>query len=197
MSEKKKTPKKISSKYQKAIDELDYEIDVDQLLLHSRDLFLYGEITEKSAYKINKQLLALAKISSDPIAMWINSCGGSCSAGWAIIDTMRGLKCPVLTFVNGSAMSMAGLISIAGHKRVITTNSTWMGHEARTFGGDYITKILDREAHYKVLDKQIQKHLKKYTRLNAKDLDTARKGELWLTATQCKSKGIVDVIARV
>jgi len=179
------------------IELLKYEIDVDQILLHQRNVFLTGEINEAKAHSINQKLLALSIIDKRPIAMWINSRGGSISDGFAIIDMMRGLSCPVFTFINGSAFSMGALISIAGHRRIITINSKWMIHDG--FGGicDYFKKWKDRANHMKDLDRKITRHVKKYTNLTDEEIEYAKKGELWLKPTQCKKKGVVDLIARV
>lgn len=198
MSEKKKKIAPTEDKSNTSEPEmLKYEIDVEQILLHQRNVFLHGLIDDKSANAINKRLLALSNIEDKPIALWINSGGGSISSGFAIIDTMRGLAVPVYTFISGYACSMAGLISVAGHKRVITTHSIWMGHEAYVGGDDYVSKMMDREKYFKLIDKQITDHFKKYTKFNKTDLQKCKKGELWLTATECKRKGVVDVIARV
>lgn len=191
-----KIDKVVAKKNKDEVEIMDFEIDIDQILLHSRQVFLTGEITAKSATRMNRELLALSEIDDKPIAMWINSPGGSCPAGFSIIDTMTGLGVPVLTFINGYACSMAGLISIAGDKRVITKNSTWMAHEAYGGGTDYVTKLMDRIDHIRNLDKVITAHLKKYTKLTKKDLAKARKGELWLTANQCKKKGVADLVTR-
>jgi ATP-dependent Clp endopeptidase proteolytic subunit ClpP len=194
------TPKKIKKEEEKkkgdTLETLEYEIDPHQILLHNRNVMLYGEITEKLAYTVNKQLLALSYLNEAPIAIWINSGGGYIGAGWSIIDTMRGLKCPIVTFINGMACSMAGIISVAGHKRVMTSHSMWMGHEAHVGVVDYVSKAIDRETYFKHIEKSIKAHYKKYTKLNATDLKKAMKGELWLTANQCKSKGVIDIIAK-
>lgn len=176
---------------------LPYEIDPQQILLHQRNLFLHGTIDDKLSNRLNKEMLALAHIDKKPIALWINSGGGSISAGFSIIDTMCGLPCPVVTFINGWACSMAGLVSIAGQRRVMTTHSIWMGHEAYIGGDDYLTKLMDRAKYHKHLDNLISRHVKKYTDLDDNDFNKVRKGELWLSAKQCKQKGVIDAIARV
>jgi ATP-dependent Clp protease protease subunit len=194
-----KAPKKTKQEQKKKdekFETLEYEIDPHQILLHNRNILLYGEITEKLAYTVNKQLLALSYLSDAPIAIWINSGGGYIGAGWSIIDTMRGLKCPIVTFINGMACSMAGIISVAGHKRVMTSHSMWMGHEARVGVVDYVSKAIDRETYFKHIEKSIKTHYKKYTKFNETDLKKAMNGELWLTANQCKSKGVIDIIAK-
>jgi len=188
MSDRKKTEEK---------EEKKYSIDIDDLLYESRQLFLYEVIDSKSAKRINKELLGLAELDNKkPIAIWINSPGGSVVAGYSIIDTMKGLPCPIYTFICGYACSMAGIISIVGDKRVMTKNSIWMAHEMTTGGYDYAQKIWDRTDYQKKLAKDLKKFIVKHTKLTAVEVDKAWAGELWLNATQCKKKGIIDYIAR-
>ena len=190
---KKTIIKKKPSK--KNISILKNEIDVNQILLHSRQVFLFDQIDEQLARDVIKELLALSEISKDPISLWINSRGGFCAEGFAIIDTIKGLKAPIYTFIMGRACSMAGLISVCGDKRVITANSNWMSHEMRAGVSDYVSKALDRTEFWKILQKQIRTILSKHTKLSEKELDQASKGELWLTAEECLKKGIVDYVA--
>jgi ATP-dependent Clp protease protease subunit len=172
------------------------EIDVTQLLLHSRQLFLHGVINEQSAEKVIKGMLALSEISDDPIIMWINSGGGNVLDGFAIIDIMKGLKCPVYTFISGKACSMGGLISIAGKQRIMTSNSIWMAHEMTVAGIDYISKYLARADFQKSLNKRLIRYLEDHTKLTRTEINKALREELWLSPEECKEKGIIDAIAR-
>lgn len=166
------------------------------LALNTRQIFLYETITNKTAERVVQQLLTLDNMNKTPIIMYINSPGGSVDDGFSIIDTMKSISTPVITFINGGAYSMAGLISISGEKRIMTLNSIWMGHEMRGgfTGGDYISKSRDRMKFVDLLWNNITEHLKKYTKLSIKDLSKLQTGELWLTPQECKNKGIVDHI---
>lgn len=175
----------------------DVEIDIDNLLLESRQVFLHGLIDDKITKRINKELLGLSYLNDEPIAMWINSPGGSTQHTFSIIDTMRGLTCPVYTFICGSAFSGAGMISIAGHKRVMTTNSSWMMHDMWSGRGDYFAKLENQHVYTQQLHKRVFNHLRKYTKLTDEEIQKCISKDLWLWPTKCKKKGIVDLIAKV
>lgn len=172
------------------------EIDIDQLLLHGRQLFLSSEIDESvTAYTI-KGMIGLAEISDEPILLWINSPGGNALDGFAIIDTMNSLKAPVLTIINGKACSMAGLIALAGKQRAMTANSIFMAHEMTAGNYDYAQKMFDRTEFYQELNKRIINYLSTHSKLTQADIEKAQRGELWLNAEQCLEKGVIDHILR-
>ena len=184
----KKKKKKKSSK----------NIDIDQILLTHRQLFLFGVVDEKLSSSIIKRLIALDRIShKKSINLYINSVGGDVGCGYAIIDTMNGIKAPITTIITGEACSMAGLISIAGDRRAMTVNSYWMGHDlSGGIGGDYTTKVLDRAEYLKRYQKQLEEFIKEHTNLTDKEIVKGRHGELWLDAYECLKKGIIDILIK-
>jgi len=192
---KKSTSKKSSKSKKPVVSTLEYEIDVRQILLHSRNIFLTGVIDGKLAYKINQELLALAQIDLKPIAMWINSPGGSILDGFSIIDTMQGLSVPVVTFINGLAGSMAGIIAISGYRRVMTENSFFMAHEMTCGGYDYFEKQDARHHFATQLNKKLGAWLEEYTNLTRAQVNKAFRAEGWFNAKECLEYGIVDMIA--
>lgn len=193
---KKRKPSKKSTKKKKKIDKKIPKIDIDQSILQSRQILLHGTIDENMSYKIIRQLLSLDKVSHKPITLWINSGGGSVYDGFAIIDTIKGLRSPVVTIIAGKACSMAGLISIIGAERLITENSVWMAHDIYGGGYDYGTKILASTEHLKELQKRVFAFLATHTKLSSADLDKARNQELWLYAEDCKKKGVVNFVLK-
>jgi ATP-dependent Clp protease protease subunit len=165
------------------------------LLISGRQVFLNGAIDNQLASKVCKDIMTLDQLEpTAPIILNINSGGGSVTDGLAIIDTMRTVKAPVVTIVSGMAASMAGIISISGFKRFITYNSFWMGHEMFTGNCDYISKFNARVEWSNKLWNLLIEHVKKYTKLSLDELKLLQSGELWLSATECKEKGIVDAI---
>ena len=91
--------------------------DIYSRLLKDRIVFVGGEIDDDMANAIVAQLLLLQ--SQDPekeVAMYINSPGGSVTAGLAILDTMKMVKCPVATYCVGQASSMGAILLAAGEK---------------------------------------------------------------------------------
>lgn len=170
-------------------------IDIGQLLLSSRQINLTGRICPKVVQPVINQIMALQLISKKPIIIWINSPGGYCTDGFALVDTILMSDAPIYTVIKGQACSMAAVISVAGHKRLMTGNSVWMAHDV--FGGavDYAEKALARlKDCTKVLQKQVFKFWKEHTELSDKDLAKAKYQELWLSPQQCLDKGVVDEI---
>ena len=91
--------------------------DIYSRLLKDRIVFVGGEVEDGMANAIVAQLLFLqAMDSKKEISMYINSPGGSVTAGLAILDTMRMIKCPVATYCVGQAASMGAILLAAGEK---------------------------------------------------------------------------------
>ena len=91
--------------------------DIYSRLLKDRIVFVSGEIEDEMANAIVAQLLFLqAEDAKKEISIYINSPGGSVTAGLAILDTMRMVKCPVATYCVGQAASMGAIILSAGEK---------------------------------------------------------------------------------
>ena len=106
--------------------------DIYSRLLRDRIIMLDGEVSQHSASLIVAQMLFLE--SEDPeraINFYINSPGGSVTAGMSIYDTMQFIKCPVHTIVMGQAASMGSLLAAAGEKgsRFILPNARHMIHQ--------------------------------------------------------------------
>ena len=91
--------------------------DIYSRLLKDRIVFVSGEIEDGMANAIVAQLLFLqAEDDKKEISMYINSPGGSATAGLAILDTMKMVKCPVATYCVGQAASMGAILLSAGEK---------------------------------------------------------------------------------
>lgn len=91
--------------------------DIYSRLLKDRIVFVSGEVEDGMANAIVAQLLFLqAMDSKKEISMYINSPGGSVTAGLAILDTMKMIKCPVATYCVGQAASMGAILLAAGEK---------------------------------------------------------------------------------
>lgn len=105
--------------------------DLYSCLLKERIIILTGEIEDTMSSSICAQLLYLASTGSDPILMYINSPGGSVSAGLAIYDTMNYIKCEVSTICMGICASMAAVLLSAGAKgkRCSLANGEVMIHQ--------------------------------------------------------------------
>lgn len=173
---------------------LPFEIDIEQLMLHSRQLHLTGEICPKVVQPIINKIMTLGLVNNDPIYLWINSAGGYICDGFALVDTIRMSPVPIYTIIRGYACSMAGIVSVSGHKRFITENSYFMAHDVSGGGYDYAAKQKFHVKHMEKLETQIFDHLTKNSILSKTDLEIAKHGELWLNSHQCLEKQVVDGI---
>ena len=111
--------------------------DIYSRLLKDRIILLDTEVTEHSASLITSQLLFLEADDPDSdIMLYINSPGGSVTAGMAIYDIMQFVKCDVSTIVMGQACSMGSLLSTAGAsgKRFILPHARHMIHQPSAVG---------------------------------------------------------------
>ena len=169
---------------------------VEEVLLDNRRLYIYGEINTVSAQELVKAIRYLnIKNTTDPIILEINSGGGDVCSGFAIVNAIKQSQAKIITVINGIAASMAGIISVAGDVRVVMPNSWWMAHDVSGgITGDYSKKVEYRAAWLQRHWKQLESHLKTFTKLTVKDIEQARNGELWLDYKECCKKKVTDYI---
>lgn len=118
--------------------------DIYSRLLRDRIIFLGSEINDQVANAIVAQLLFLDAENPDAdISLYINSPGGSVTAGMAIYDTMNYVKCPVRTVCVGLAASMAAFLLMAGEKgkRLALPNSEIMIHQPSGGASGQVTDV--------------------------------------------------------
>ena len=171
--------------------------DIYSRLLKERVVFLVGPVTEVTANLIVAQLLFLESENPDKdISFYINSPGGSVSAGLAIYDTMQFVKPDVSTLCVGQAASMGALLLAAGAngKRFALPNSRVMIHQP--MGGfqgqsSYI-EIHAKEILY--LKARLNEILAKHTGQKIETIEKDTDRDNFLSATQAVSYGLVDKV---
>ena len=171
--------------------------DIYSRLLKERIIFLDGEIDDARADLVVAQLLFLE--NEDPkkdIYLYINSPGGSVTAGLAIYDTMEYLKCDVATICMGQAASMAALILAAGSagKRMILPSARVMIHQP---WGGVQGQASDVSIHAKEiirLKKLSIDYLAKHTDQSAEKIAADIERDHFMTAEDALSYRIVDKI---
>ena len=174
---------------------IENEIKIDDILLKDRNIFLYEGVTDKSVLKLIKEIKALDKINKKPIYFWINSGGGSVSAGFALINVMKNVKSKIITIINSEVASMGSQISICGDERWIVSNGVAMFHDmSGGIRGDYSLKVKDRAVFIEKYYQLLEDNTRNKTKLTEREIKKARTGELWLFAEDCLKKGIVDKI---
>jgi ATP-dependent Clp protease protease subunit len=173
--------------------------DIYSRLLKDRIVFLDGEISDETADLVIAQMLFLE--SEDPkkdISLYINSPGGSVTAGLAIYDTMQYLQSPVQTICMGQAASMGALLLAGGAegKRYILPSARVMIHQpwGNVQGQETDIRIQSQELQRikKLTLDILQRHTKK--ELSVLQEDTER--DFYLTAEDAVSYGIVDFVMK-
>ena len=169
--------------------------DIYSRLLKDRIIFLGEEVTDYSADVIVAQLLFLE--SEDPnkdIHLYINSPGGSVSAGLAIYDTMQYIKCDVSTICIGMAASMGAFLLAGGAKgkRFALPNSEIMIHQPSGGAQGMASDISIAAEHILRTRKKLNEYLAKNTGqpLEVIEADTDR--DRWMSAAEAKAYGLVD-----
>lgn len=173
------------------------KLDINQILLKKRQLFLFDKIDELSSKYLIQKLIALDSLNNKPITLFVNSPGGSVSDGFSIIDTMKRIKSQVITVIIGRACSMGAIVAIAGSERQMNEHSTLLFHEmAGGIWGDYTSKVLDRAGFLKKQQKKLTDFIEKHTKFTKRELQKAEKGELWLYPEEALKKGVIDKIIK-
>jgi ATP-dependent Clp protease, protease subunit len=169
--------------------------DIYSRLLKERVVFLVGPVTEVTANLIVAQLLFLESDNPDKdISFYINSPGGSVSAGMAIYDTMQFVKPDVSTLCVGQAASMGSLLLAAGAKgkRFCLPNSRVMIHQPL---GGFQGQASDIEIHAKeilYLKGRLNEILAKHTGQKIETIERDTDRDNFLSAEQSVSYGLVD-----
>ncbi|MBQ6807969.1 MAG: ATP-dependent Clp endopeptidase proteolytic subunit ClpP [Firmicutes bacterium] len=169
--------------------------DIYSRLLKDRVIFLGGEINDQVADLVIAQLLFLEAEDPDKdIRLYINSPGGSVSAGMAIYDTMQYLSCDVSTICVGMAASMGAFLLAAGEKgkRFALPNSEIMIHQP--LGGTH-GQASDIEIHAKHILKtreKLNRILSERTGQPLERIDQDTDRDYFMSAEEAKAYGLVD-----
>ena len=171
--------------------------DIFSRLLEERIVFLAGPVTDLNANVVIAQMLYL--VSKDPkrdIKLYINSPGGSVTAGLAIYDTMQFLKCPVSTICIGLAASMGAVILAAGTKgkRFALPNAEIMLHQV---AGGAQGQAADIEITAKQIIKikaYINQILSKHTGQPQDTVEKDTDRDFYMTAAEAKQYGLIDEV---
>ncbi len=171
--------------------------DIYSRLLKDRIVFLGGPIDDGVANTVVAQMLFLEMENPDrDIMLYINSPGGSITAGMAIYDTMKYLKCEVSTLCIGMAASMAAFLLAAGAKgkRKALPNSEVMIHQPLGGTEGQATDILIHAEHLRRTKQRMNEELSKNTGRPLEEVEKDVERDNFMTAAQAKDYGIVDEI---
>jgi len=170
--------------------------DIYSKLLKDRIIFINGEITDSMSHLIISQLLYLDSVSSDDISIYINSPGGSVTAGLSIYDCMNYIKSDVSTVATGLCASMAAIILAAGTKgkRYSLKNSEIMIHQVLGGAQGQASDIKIQAERILIIKKKLNKILASLCgqTINKINKDTER--DYYLSADDAIKYGLIDSI---
>ncbi len=172
--------------------------DIYSRLLKDRIVILGSQVTDEIANSLIAQFLFLEVDNPEKdIHLYINSPGGSVTAGMAIYDMMQFVKCDVATYCLGMAASMGSLLLTAGTKgkRYAMPNSRIMIHQPHLGGGGIGGQVTDIEIHAKELVKTKSKLTDIYVTHTGKEYDFLKntmERDFNMSADEAKAFGLVD-----
>ena len=174
--------------------------DIFSRLLKDRIIFLSEDVNQASASTVVAQLLFLE--SEDPdkeIHLYINSPGGSITAGMAIVDTINYIKCPVSTICIGLAASMGAVLLACGEKgkRYATPNSEILIHQPLIGGGGLSGQTTEIKIHADHMVRTRDKLNKLWSEKTGQSLETIEKDterDNYMTAEEALKYGLIDGI---
>lgn len=172
--------------------------DIYSRLLKDRIIILSGEIDDNLANSIVAQLLYLDSINTDTINLYINSPGGSITAGMAIYDTMNFIKSDVSTICIGMAASMAAFLLSSGKKgkRFCLPNSEVMIHQPLGGAQGQATEIkIAAERILKLKDK-LNTILAKNTGKSLKQIERDTERDNFMDCNEAFEYGIIDNVIK-
>ncbi len=171
--------------------------DIFSRLLNERIIMLSDEVNDATASLVVAQLLYLEGQDPDKdIHLYINSPGGSISAGMAIYDTMQFIKCDVSTICIGMAASMGSFLLAAGAKgkRMTLPNSEIMIHQPMGGTKGQASDIKIQAAHILFIRNRMNRLLAEMTGQPLETIERDTDRDNWLTAEDAVKYGLVDKI---
>ena len=173
-------------------------IDVFSRLMLDRQIFLGTDINSDVANIINAQLLYLDSVSEDDITILVNSPGGVCYDGLAIIDTMNYITPEISTICVGIAASMGAVILSCGQKgkRFALPHSRVMIHQPLGGASGQATDILIEAEQIKILKNELCQILADNSGNTLEKLLQDCERDNWMIASQAKEYGLIDDIIK-
>ena len=172
--------------------------DIYSRLLKDRIIILNGEITDNSSNIVVAQLLYLDSLNNDDISLYINSPGGSITAGMAIFDTMNFIKSDISTICVGMAASMAAFLLSSGEKgkRYILPNAKVMIHQPLGVAQGQATEIKIAAERILKLKKKLNKILSDNTGKDIDTIDNDTERDYFMDSDEALNYGIVDKVSK-
>ena len=173
--------------------------DIFSRLLEDRIVFLGEEVTDAAASTIVAQMLFLEAQDPDKdIHLYINSPGGSVTAGLAIYDTMQFVKCDVSTICIGMAASMGSFLLAGGAKgkRMALPNSDILIHQPSGGSQGQATEMEIAAKHILATKARLNQILSEETGKTIEQIANDTDRDNWMSAEEAKDYGLIDVVVK-
>ncbi len=170
-------------------------IPIADLMLQRREVWLAGEITGELADSTIRQLLHLSGEAPDEaVTLYIDSPGGSVSAGLAVYDVMQAVPCKIRTVCVGTAASMAAVVFAAGDTREILRHGEVMIHDPLVHGGisGSALAVQDKSERLMRMRKTLCGILAEHTGKSMKQIYKATAKDTWFGAEEAVRFGLAD-----
>lgn len=170
--------------------------DIYSRLLKERIILLYGEIDDNNSSNIIAQLLYLDSINNEDICIYINSPGGSVTAGMAIYDTMNFIKSDVCTICVGMAASMGAFLLACGqnNKRFSLPNAEIMIHQPLGGVNGQATEIKIAAEHILKCREKINSILANRCNKDIKTIENDTERDNFMSSEEALKYGLIDKI---
>jgi len=171
--------------------------DIYSRLLLDRIVFISGEVNDEMANAICAQLLFLqSQDQKKEISVYVNSPGGSVTAGLAIYDTMQFVKCPIATYCLGQAASMGAVLLTAGTKgrRFSLPNARIMVHQPSGGAEGKATDIEITAREILRLKEKLNQILAKHSGRKYADVVNDTEKDHFMSAEEAKEWGLIDEV---
>ena len=168
---------------------------LDERLLRERIIWLEGEVRDENSNRIAKQLQVLA--AEDPerdITLYINSPGGSISAGMVVYDTMQLIPNDITTVAMGLAASMGQFLLVAGTtgKRFATPNTRIMMHQPSGGLGGTASDIRIQAEQMLYIKKRMAQLIAEHSGQTVETIEADSDRDRWFTAEEAQAYGLID-----
>ena len=171
--------------------------DIFSRLLNDRIIFLGEEVNDTTASLVVAQLLYLEAQDPDKdIQMYINSPGGSVTAGMAIYDTMQYIKCDVSTICVGLGASMGAFLLTAGTKgkRIALPNAEIMIHQPSAGTQGQITDMAIHLKRLEIIKQRMNRIMAENSGHTVEEMTAACERDNFMTAEEAKEFGLIDKV---
>ena len=196
------TKKKANPKNNGDTSDSDNDDDESKIVRENNHVYFYSEVSRESIFKLNILLRESEKfvhtmsfdlnVKNIPIYLHINSFGGSLYDAYAAVDTIKNLRVPIYSIIEGCAASAGTIISVVCNKRFIGKNAHMLIHQLSSRMWGKMSEIEDEYKHLNELMKQIKRLYGEYTKISKKELTELLKHDIWLNPQTCIKYGLVD-----